>query len=276
MRLWIATFFLIPSLAMGQGEAVVDQSTAKLEYYLNRYSQTDNKAASSQQVLKFVGKLESKRSSFKREKDFLEYLFFKTHHQFLRHFAEYPSFGDMLNTGTYNCLTGTALYALLLDHFGVDYRIIETNYHIFLMAETAQGEILFETTDPTNGFVCDASAIERRIATYRQNSVLAANSSKTYYHYDFDLFSGVNLDQVVGLLHYNLSIAAFNEQQLAASAIALARAIELYQSPRIEAFSKLILMAILTSDLDQSTKERYLRIIYAIRSRPLQITASAN
>jgi len=276
MRIWIAVFFLTPVLVMGQGEIVASHSTSKIAYYLNRYSQTDNTATSTQKVLDFVEKLESKRQAFRRDKDFLEYLFVKTHHQFLRHFAEYPSFRDLLTTGTYNCLTGTALYALLLDHFGIEYRIVETNYHIFLLAATPQGEILFETTDAINGFVSDAALIEKRIAQYRQNSIQAANTSKTYYQYDFDLFNEVNLDQVVGLLYYNRSIAAFNRQQLEMSAVELAKAIELYQSPRIEAFSKLILLALLTSDIDQPTRERYIQIIYSIRNRAFEITASAN
>lgn len=276
MRFWMAAFFLAPALVMGQGKVIASDSAPKLAFYLNQYSQTDNTVTSTQKVLDFVEKLESKQRTFRREKDFLEYLFVKTHHQFLRHFAEYPSFGDLLTRGTYNCLTGTALYALLLDHFGVEYRIIETNYHIFLLAKTSRGEILFETTDPINGFVSDAAAIEKRIAQYRQNSIQAANTSKTYYQYDFALFKEVNLDQIVGLLHYNRSIAAFNQRQLETSAVELAKAIELYQSPRIEAFSKLILLALLTSDLDQSTRERYLRIIYSIRNRAFEITASTN
>jgi hypothetical protein len=98
----------------------------------------------------------------------------------------------------------------LLDHFNVPYKIIETNYHIFLVAQTDKGSVLFETTDPANGFVTNNEEIKDRIARYRQNSIRSAASSKAYYRYNFDLYKVVNLDEVVGLLYYNLSIVAFN------------------------------------------------------------------
>lgn len=272
----IAFFLLLPILAMGQGREAAIQTSSKIDYYLKLYSQTDAQEPSTQRVLSFVEKLEGKRESFKREKDFLEFVFIKTHQLFLKRYADYPSFGEILNSGTYNCLTGTALYALILDHFGIDYQIIETNYHIFLMAQTEQGNILFEATDPVNGFVSDAGAIENRIEQYKENRNQKKNSGKTYYLYDFDLFNEVNLDQVVGLLHYNLSISAYNEQQLTSSVIELNKAIELYQSPRIQAFSQLILLAVLDSDLDPATKEKNLQIIHAIRNQQSSPTASAN
>jgi len=269
----IAFFLLLPILVLGQAGLVAIQPTSKVYYYLKLYSETDGQQPSTQRFLSFVEKLEGKKKSFKREKDFLEFVFVKTHQLFLKRYADYPTFGEILNSGTYNCLTGTALYALILDHFDIDYQMIETNYHIFLIAQTEQGNVLFETTDPVNGFVSNAGSIENRIAQYKENKNQNRDSDKTYYLYDFDLFNEVNLDQVVGLLHYNLSVSAYNQHQLTSSIIELGKAIELYQSPRIEAFSQLIQHTVLDSDLDSATKEKYLQIIYAIRNQPSNPTA---
>ncbi len=275
MRIWIVALFLSPILAMGQGGVDIIRQPSKTDYYLKQYCQTDGQELSTQRVLSFVEKLEGKKPSFKREKDFLEYLFVKTHQHFLKRYAEYPSFGEMLKSGVYNCLTATALYAVILDHFGIDYQITETNYHIFLIAQTAHGNILFEATDPINGFVSDSYAVEKRIAEYKENGYRNNNSQKTYYQYSFDLFNEVNLDQVTGLLHYNVSIDAYNKQELASSIEALTKAMKLYQSPRIQAFSQLIVLTVLNSDLDPTTKTNYLQVLDAIRNEQANPTASA-
>jgi hypothetical protein len=271
----VAAVFFFPILAFGQEVADRATSTSKVEFYLARYSLADSNPSSLHQVVSFVDKLDSKRPAFKRESDFIEYVFVKTHQRFLKHYAEYPSFGQMLNTGTYNCLTATALYALLLDHFEIEYEMIETNYHIFLQAHTAEGNILMESTDPTHGIVTDEKEIKKRIAQYRDEGT-GGNTSGADYQYSFNLYNTVNLDQMLGLLHYNRSIAAYNEQQFSTSVAELAKAIESYHSPRIQAFSELVLFAVLSSDLDSTTKEKCLHRLDAIRKLHYDISASAN
>ena len=276
MRVCFTTLFLIPILALGQGHEYVAKPATKIEYYLNLYSQASGTSTATDKVLNFTEKLDHKKLSFKQSKDFLEFIFNKTHQRFLKHYTDYASFGEMLGQSKYNCLTATALYALMLDHFDVGYQIIETNYHIFLLAHTDQGTILFETTDPANGFVSDPVEIEKRISKYRENSIRKAKSTKIYYRYNFDLYNEVNLDQMLGLLHYNLSIVSYNKKDLPASIHQLTKALELYQSPRIEEFSRIIMLTVLESDLEASVKEKCLKDIQSIRKKQLDATASAN
>ena len=277
MRVWGFVLWLFPALVFGRAfTGPVSYPEGKLAYYVNLYGNVGTPSNESADLSSFLKKLEQKQSSFKHTNDFLEFIFNKTHQKFLKNFSEYASFPEMLDNGNYNCLTGTALYALLLDHFDVPYKIIETNYHIFLLAQTDKGSVLFETTDPANGFVTNSDAIKERIARYRQNSIQTAASSKTYYRYNFDLYKEVNLDEVTGLLYYNLSIVAFNAKDINLAIDHLGKALELYQSPRIEEFSKIILLTVLEGNLDPSEKERCLENIRALRNKHQLVTASLN
>jgi hypothetical protein len=226
--------------------------------------------------LRFVGKLQSKRGSFRRDVDFLEYMFVRTHQRFLKQFEDYPSFGRTLTDGTYNCLTGTALYALLLDHFGFPYQIIETNYHIFLLTEAVGSSILIEATDPTGGFISDDEVIRKRIAAYRENNAGRDPSSQQVYRYNFDLYNTVSLDQLQGLLQYNLAIEAYNQQELPAAVSELKKSIETYQSPRIYEMSQILLLAVMDSNLEPVTKERCLKDLYLLTKRQFDLTTSAH
>jgi len=81
---------------------------------------------------------------------------------------------------------------------------------------------------------------------------------------------------VLGLLHYNLSIVAFNAKDLTVSIDHLSKAMELYQSPRFEEFFKIILLTIMEGNLNPSEKERCLESIRALRNKHLAVTASRN
>lgn len=276
MKFTVAMLFLILSLPVfGQEGTMAGQPVAKLEYYLQRYAQTGSDTYSTREVLSFVDKLSAKRQSTKRDKEFLAYLFYKVHHRYLKNFAELPTFADMLQTGTYNCLTATALYALLLDYYDFPYKVIETNYHIFLVAKSDQGDILFEATDPTTGFVMGTEAIQRHIDQYTQDSSQPSGTSQGHYQFGFDLYNTVNLDQILGLMHYNLSIAAYNDHQLVTATIELSKAIEVYQSPRIEEFSQVVLQTVQGSGLDPNTKQKCLQRLYAVCEQA-NATASLN
>jgi hypothetical protein len=277
MRVWGFVLWLLPWVVFARAEKTPAPTLdGRLAYYVSLYSQVGVPTNSSDDLAAFVYKLDQKQSGFKHTADFLEYIFDKTHQKFLKNFSEYSSFPEMLNKGNYNCLTATALYALLLDRYDVGYQIIETNYHIFLVAQTDKGSILFETTDPVGGFVTNPEEIKKRIAGYRQNSIQVSGSTKTYYRYNFDLYNSVNLDQVLGLLHYNLSIAAFNGKDLILSIDHLRKAMELYQSPRFEEFSKILQLTIMEGKLDPSERERCLVLLRALRNMQSAVTASRN
>lgn len=276
MRIVLVILFLAPILLKGQESDGGGDGQRRIEYYLNVYKQTDGNTSPILPVLSFVEKLDRKEESFRKPNDFLAYLFHKTHQRFLRHYDEDASFGQLLTDRTYNCLTATALYALLLDHYGLDYKVIETNYHIFLLTKTSQGIVLFETTDPTTGFVSDPQEIGKRIAQYRENRIHLDTSNKTYYRYKVDLFNEVDLDQMLGLLHYNLSIQAYNSHKLPVAIEQLEHATKLYHSPRIEEFSKIISLSVIESNLEEQVKAVYLRNIQSLRKSQFGATASSD
>lgn len=271
---WVVMILILPILASAQ-DAQLLTTPKDLPYQLTAFSKTDGSMADTKDLSELVLKLESKRSTCKDERTFLKLVFSKTHQQFLRNFQEYASFSALLNKGTYNCLTGTALYALLLDHFGIECQIIETNYHIFLLASTADGNILFEATDPANGFVEGADAIQKRIATYKENTVQEKRPDKTYYRLACDLFNTVSLEEMTGLLHYNLAIDAYNHHQLQASITHLDKAAEVYHSQRVEELTRIILLSVIESKLDMAAKETCIKRILTLRKRNTMAIASA-
>ena len=261
---WVVLLFVLPVFAFGQS-IVSAQET--FDQSLHAFLSTDQASASvrTDAFLSHIDKLREKKQSSKSEEAFLRILFNKTHEKFLRHFDEYSSFGQLLRKGDYNCLSATALYALILQQCGINYDIVETNYHIFILVNTAGGQILLESTDPLNGFVTDSKEVEKRIKKYKENALQESN--KNYYRLSCALYKHVQLEELTGLLHYNHAVKAFNEHNLASAIEHLDKATAIYCSPRMEELTRIVLLSVIESN--NLFKEEQVRKIQVLRKRNL-------
>jgi hypothetical protein len=142
---------------------------------------------------------------------------------------------------------------------------METNYHIFILAETGQGKILIEATDPINGFVTNPQEIESRIKGYKENFTPISNSKMHYYQFSFELFRSVSLKELRGLLYYNRAVDAFNHQNLRESAQSLKKAHAFYSSPRIDEFSQILLLALQQSSLENQLRIECMKTVITIK-----------
>lgn len=245
------------------------QSTyPKTEKYFNLFSDLPENNPQLRSFNDFIEKLERKADK-KSDKDFLSYLFFKTHDRYLKRYETYGSFAEMIETGNYNCLTATALYSLLLNHFEFDFDVIETNYHIFLMVNTEGGKVLLETTDPIHGFFEGSEAIAERLNKYKENVPYEEREKQSYFQFSVQMFESIGLDQLNGLLLYNEAIEAFNDQQYAIAVNFLDKATKQYNSKRFEEFSKMIMYAVAQSSIDMNLKQEYVKRLQAIRKQLL-------
>ena len=183
-----------------------------------------------------VAHLQSKRAKYRSERRFLSYLFYKVHRHYLKRYRSHTTLYELLSQGNYDCVTGSALYALLFDALGISYQIHEFPYHVYLTVTTAdQATIMIESTDPQYGFVTDAKEQAARYQHYRQRK-----EEEAYYHYDFTIQETINLLELAGLSYFNEAVEHYNKQELQPARRLLQQARCLYASPRTEAFSTLI------------------------------------
>jgi hypothetical protein len=259
----IAIFILfLPLLASSQHNALLSE--------LMSTSKAGNANTASQKLLEFEVGL--KRKPHSSDHAFLQVVFAKTQRKFLKHFSPYTDLNEIFSTGEYDCLTGTSLFSVILSDLHFQHRIVETNYHIFLIVQTTKGDVLIETTDRYNGFVSDRKEIEKRLGSYRQNAIspVVTSSNKPYHAYHFSLYQDVKPAQLAGLLYYNQAVRAFNKRDLVAAADLLDKAKVIYESPRVAELAVILIETVLDSDLSENSKllilERY-KIYWAQRSR---------
>jgi hypothetical protein len=249
-------------------EADDSMNSVSLEDFLEASGGLDISAAPFEAL---IAHFEKKKKSLRTEHDFVRHIFVKTHAQILKRYKDEAKFQQLFIDGTYNCLTGTILYSLILNHFNIRHEVIETNYHIFLIVQTNQGEVLIEVTDPLDGFVNSKKEIEERIEAFK-NNVNTADVSGAY-EFSFNLYNSVSQRELLGLLYYNLAVESFNKQQVDKSVVLLAKASELYYSTRIREFAGILLFTISQSDLDDQSKAIHTKELRNIRGKSAQIVA---
>lgn len=182
-------------------------------------------------------KLEARRIKVKNDLNYLSYVFHRIHKQYLRTYDYPEAFTGIFNKGRYNCVSGAALYASILGQLGYRYDLYETRFHVFIIVRASDGiEVMYETTDPLNGFISGGNEIQKRINTYLENEKLQLGKTDTLtppFHTK-PLLNKITLKELAGLHYYNLAVNAINECDSVTAKNALLKARLLYpQSERI-------------------------------------------
>lgn len=245
-------FILIPIFGIGQGHEL-------LPALLNSQSLSNSQRISNQ-MAGFVSDLQKKKSRY-TEKNFLKVVFRESHHKYFKSYQLYSQFADIFEKGYYDCLSATSFLSVLLEEFDFDYKIIETNYHIFLYVETKDGPVLLESTDKFNGIVTDAKQIDERISKYKTNELVInpSETDKNYYDFSFNLYQQVLPYQLPGLLYFNQAVVAYNHKNLVECADKLIKASRIYESPRTAEFAVILVKSVVASDLDEQMKKELIR-----------------
>jgi hypothetical protein len=270
MRLAVLIFVLI--LTFEGWAQPVHPST---EQHLAAFLATNGKVTGGEPFLRHLDHLQGKRAKIRSEQEFVRYAFTSTHKKFLKHFSPQATFAALFETGTYNCLTGTILYSLLLSEFNIRHQVIETNYHIFILVTTREGELLLEATDRQQGVVTGFTEISNRIEMYKSTPAIAVNAASdlSYYQFSFDLYNPVTTEELTGLLYYNLAIDAYNKHNLQQAVAYLGEAIARYASPRIEEMARLLLITVHESQLSSGEKSAFKKTLQTIRYKALPVVA---
>lgn len=193
-----------------------------------------------EELANYAEELKTKQEKYKSEERFLHYVFYKVHREYLKNYENAEPFNGLFNGGTYNCVSGTALYACLLTQLGYAPKIYETRYHIFLVVDLQNGQqILFETTDPFDGFVEGREKIGKRIERYLagERSTLARRLTLSAPFNSDKILEVVSLKELAGLHYYNLAVDLINKENYYDAFRALKKAAILYpESQRVKDF----------------------------------------
>lgn len=189
---------------------------------------------------KLVKRLDKKASKKRGEVRFLSDIFYISHQSLLNQYETHANFSNTLAEGIYDCVTGTGLYALLLDRYGIPYYIVETDAHVYLKGNFNGVDFVMESTFPLNGLVIGAKEVADfdqqffqgppSMEGFKVPSVLGGMFPSVKHT---QVLNRIDIKELAGLQYYNDAILKFNQKAYQEAYAQLVKAAYLYPSPRI-------------------------------------------
>ena len=165
---------------------------------------------------------------------FLEWLNWKLHCTYLVNYTENAYFVQTLRQENYNCVTGTMLWAYLLDRLEIGYQIFETNYHVYLTVHLDGQDLLIESTSPKNGIVWEKEKIALKLQQYKEKYVTNTKKQgkKAKFMQDKPINRSISLVQLSSLQLFNRAVVHYNRLQFEEAIADLQKANRIYTSDR--------------------------------------------
>jgi len=115
---------------------------------------TDDKAkAIANQINSIVGAIQSSGMEKKKPDKKIKTVYEKVHNPLLKKYELENRFHEIFASGNYNCVTATALYAIVFEDLNIPYEIKEEPTHVYLLGYPNKENILVETTSPLFGYI---------------------------------------------------------------------------------------------------------------------------
>lgn len=194
---------------------------------------------------RLVRKLERKSDS--DAEYFLEYLFYKTHQMLLKEYNKGITFTNLLENGSYDCVSASITYSVLLKYFDIEHSIIETDYHVFIIAKVNNQEFILETTDSRYGFISDATEIKDfktdflpDINSAQLNQSESIGSALYGQPNSKTIYKEISLRQLSALQYFNQGLIAMHNKDYKLASRRLQQALNLYDSERINMLFRIV------------------------------------
>lgn len=192
----------------------------------------------------YIDPIRNSVNSTNNRKKKIKHIFNKVHKTMFLYYSELIMFPEIFKSGTYNCLTGSALYSIVLDQFEIPYKIIELSNHVYIVAYPDDDEIIIESTVPDRGYLSVNDSYKKNYINFlKENKLIKPEDNLNFsieqlfdkYYYEN---GKIDLEQLVGLHYYNYALALIIEEKYEASIQSIEKGLMFYNSPRLRMLYK--------------------------------------
>jgi hypothetical protein len=196
----------------GRGSEVLDLF---LGHYSNPVSYSSEEAL--QRIGESVREIQTATRNLNDQKK-VRYIHQYIHKHYFKVYKTNNSFSDIFTRGEYNCLSGSALYAMVFDRLDIPYQVAEAPNHVFLYAYPRTHKIMIETTSPKNGYLRFSDQYIQKYLGYMSEAKLISReeleSTPPGELFDRYYFSGkgLNIFELAGAQYNNYTYYHLEEE----------------------------------------------------------------
>jgi tetratricopeptide (TPR) repeat protein len=194
-----------------------------------------------------------------------------TKKKYLQNYYLYAFFPELNSDNHFNCVTGTALFAIIFDQLNIPYSIVEVPQHVYLVAYPNSHKIGIESTSEKNGVYVWTEHTKLEAVSYLVNIGKVSQQEVKLKGIDviiteyFYTNEELDFDGIVGLQFINRSLYLSDRKKHKEALACLKRARQFYQGPSLDLIEGSTLAELIAStELDNIDMIDYLTRYYAI------------
>lgn len=198
-----------------------------------------------------ISQIKNEIGNSKNIKKQAKIIFNTVHDEYLNVYAINTLFDEIFNSGEYNCVTASALYAIILEALEIDYSIRHLPTHVYVTINSNEEEIVLETTDPVAGlYQINKENYIKAIGQMKliNNDLLNENSiTDIYDEYLLEGEKKITLKELVGDHYYNFAALKLEFKAYDEALVLLEKSIQLQESElakQIQTFANMMLTTI--------------------------------
>ena len=159
-----------------------------------------------------------KETEGKTEVKKVKHIYRYVHDHFFRTYKLRNSFSDIFTKGEYNCVSASALYAIIFNLMDIPFQVMEAPRHVFLIAYPETHRILIESTSPEDGYnTYSESYVEKYVRSLYASKVISQQEFDTKsvrqlfekYYYSS---TSISLKNLAGIQYSNYGLYSVDDQ----------------------------------------------------------------
>ena len=169
--------------------------------------------------LNIYNNLENRKVYSKKIEKKIKLTYSIVHSYFLKKYNDLEYFEGIFQDGTYNCVTASMLYSLILDKLEIPYKVQASSNHVYLVANPGEKSIVIETTNPMFQNAVFNGEFKKQYVNYLRESKLISEedyknkSVEEIFEQKFNEVRDAEFVNLPGFQYYNnaLEKAKLNE-----------------------------------------------------------------
>jgi hypothetical protein len=141
------------------------------------------------------------------------------HSRFLQKYNENEYFPVMFQSGTYNCVSASMLYAMVFDRLAIPYKVMVSSNHVYLIGNPGSNSVVIETTNPSFEKAIFNGEFQQQYVNYlRASKLISENEYKNksveeIFEEKFNEVKDAEFYNLPGFQYYNKALAKFQNNE---------------------------------------------------------------
>jgi hypothetical protein len=193
----------------------------------------------AKELQNFIEDLRPKIEKTRKPEKKIKKIHKEVHKTFLKKYVLQNHFSDIFTKGEYNCVSATALYALVLEQLHIPFTLKETPTHVFLVSYPQAERIALESTDPQIGYMVFNDKFKseyisqlRKMKLISEQEFQTKNLNTLFEEMYFEN-QDISFQELIALQYYNDGLYRIEKEEFKMSLLQFEKAYHLYPSSRI-------------------------------------------